>query len=449
MKICIIGAGKVGTEIAKRVSEDDHDVVIVDRDGAKLEAVQERLDVLTIKGNGGTSQVLNNPDVAHSDLLIAVTNSDEINIIACSRAKKMHGVKKTIARVRDPDYAYDLLPTKEEWGIDLLINPEFAAATEIARQLTLNLPIHTEPFGDGKILMAEIPVEQAGTLLANKKLYELDFPKGTRVVAVSRDGDILIPGGSDTLLPGDIIYVLGKLQSISQLSYRIKGKKRRIKKVMILGGGRIGYYLAAKLSGIGIDVKVIEKNKERCVDLAERLPNVLVLQADGTDFEFLQREGVKDVDGFVAVTGYDEENLLISLLAKQAGAKQVIAKVSRPAYTSLVERLGVDSAVSPRLITFSEILRFISGGKLLSVFVLLNGKAEIVELVAQENSKIVNKPLKKAGLPKGVIIGAILRKGQSIIPEGDAVVLPGDRLIIFLPGNYLHIVEEMTGGSKS
>ncbi len=449
MKICIVGAGKVGVEIARRVSEDGHDVVLVDRDGAKLKAVQERLDVLTIKGNGGTSQVLNNPIVTESDLLVAVTNSDEINIIACSRAKKMHGVARTIARVRDPDYAHDLLPTKEEWGIDLLINPEFTAATEIARQLTLNLPIHTEPFGDGKILMAEISVDQAGAMLANKMLSELDFPKGTRVVAISRQGDMLIPGGGDVLLSGDTIYVLGNLKSISQLCYRIKGKKRKIQNVMVLGGGRIGYYLAAKLSAMGINVKLVEQDKVKCEDLAERLPNVLVLQADGTDIEFLQQEGIKDIDGFVAVTGFDEENLLISLLVKQMGAKQVIAKVSRPAYTSLVERLGVDNAVSPRLITVSEILRFIGGGKLISMFVLLNGKAEVVELVVQENSKIVNKPLKKAGLPKGVIVGAILRKNQSIIPEGDEVIMAGDHLVIFLLGNYLHIVEAMTGGTKS
>ncbi|MBO8138456.1 MAG: Trk system potassium transporter TrkA [Desulfotomaculum sp.] len=444
MKVCIIGAGKVGLEIAKRVIEDNHDVVLIDRNGEKLEAIQEKLDVLTLKGNGGTSQVINDPVVTESDMLVAVTSSDEVNIIACMKAKKK-GVPQTVARVRDPDYAYDLLATKSEWGIDLLINPEYAAATEIAQQLTLFLPTHTELFADGKVLMAEIDVNDVKINITNKKLSELDFPKSTRVVAISRKGEMLIPSGNDFLLPGDRIYVLGNLKSISQLCYRLKGKKRRVQNVMILGGGRIGYYLASKLDSMGIKVKLVERDGEKCEELAERLPNVLVLKADGTDIDFLQDEGVKDTDAFVAVTGFDEENLLISLMAKQMGARQVVAKVSRPSYAAMVERLGVDHAVSPRLITVSEILRFIRGGKLLNMFVLPNGQAEVVELIVQKDSRLVNKSLQGAGLPKGVIVGAILRNNKAIIPEGKEVINEGDRLVVFSLGNYLKKVEALAG----
>lgn len=445
MKVCIIGAGKVGFEIARRVTENGHDVVLVDRSDDRLDAIQERLDILTIRGNGGTARVMNDPAVACSDLLVAVTDSDEINIISCLEAKR-RGIAKTIARVREPDYAYDFFNTKAEWGIDLFINPDLAAASEIARQLILPLAIHTESFGNGKILMTELVVDNGSEMLRCKRLQDIDLPKSTRVVAISREGDMLVPGGEDTLMPGDIIYILGNLKSISELSERIKGKKRRVQNVMILGGSRIGYYLATKLHQAGVkNIKLIEQQRDRCDELAERLPDTLVLRADGTDIDFLQQEGIQNVDGFVAVTGLDEENLLISLLAKQMGAKQVIAKVSRPGYTALVERLGVDSSISPRLITVSEILRFISGGKLLSLFMLLNGKAEVVEMVVETESKLVNKSLKKAGFPKGVIIGAILRGNEAIIPEGDEVIRAGDRLVVFTVGNYLHQVESMVG----
>jgi trk system potassium uptake protein TrkA len=445
MKICIIGAGKVGTEIAKRVTDDGHDVVLVDRNEDKLEAIQEKLDVMILKGHGGTSETISNPVLADSDLLVAVTSSDEINIIACSKAKQQ-GVSKTIARIRDPEYAYDLIASRNEWGIDLVINPEFAAATEIARQLSLPLAMHTEPFGDGKVLMIEIAVDNAAKLLLNKTLHEIELPKSTRVVAISRKGEMLIPSGRDVLLSGDTIYVLGNLKSISLLSEGIRGKKRRLQRVMILGGGRIGFYLASKLFQAGIkNIKLIEQREDRCEELAERLPNILVLRADGSDIDFLQQEGIKETDGFVAVTGLDEENLLIALLAKQMGAKQVVAKVSRPAYTTLVERLGVDNAVSPRLITVSEILRFIRGGKLLNLFVLLNGQGEVVELMVQAGSKLANKALKKAGLPKGVIIGAILRGKDTIIPDGNEVIKENDRLVVFTIGNYLKTVETMAG----
>ncbi|MTI81722.1 MAG: Trk system potassium transporter TrkA [Firmicutes bacterium] len=445
MKVCIIGAGKVGLEIAKRVSQDDNDVVLIDRNGDKLEAIQEKLDVLTVKGNGGTSQIINSSLVTESDMLVAVTSSDEINIIACMKAKKK-GVAKTVARVRDPDYAYDVLASKAEWGIDLLINPEYAAATEIAQQLTLFLPTHTEQFGDGKILLAEIAVDDVKINIINKKLLELDFfPESTRVVAISRKGEMLIPSGNDELLSGDRMFVVGNLKNISMLCYRLKGRKRRVQNVMILGGGRIGYYLASKLDSMGIKAKIVERDAEKCEELAERLPNVLVLKADGTDIDFLQDENIKDTDGFVAVTGFDEENLLISLLAKQMGAKQVVAKVSRPSYAAMVERLGVDHAVSPRLITVSEIVRFIRGGRLLNMFLLPSGQAEVVEIIVQKGSRLANKTLEKAGIPNGVIIGAILRKHKAIIPEGSEVIKEKDRLVVFSLGNYLQKVEALAG----
>lgn len=451
MKISIVGAGKLGVEIARRVCADGHDVILIDRDETRLARVEEKLDLLTIKGNGATTSVLGDTAVATSDLLLALTESDELNIIACMNAKKI-GIKKTVARVRDPDFAWDPVLIKENFDVDLAINPEFAAAQEVCRLLTMSLAVHTEPFGDGRVQMAEIAVDdEAAAYLAGKPLSELDLPMPSLVVGISRGGEMVIPGGQSIIKPGDTVYMLGNFASISEVCAKIKRKKKHpVQNVIILGGGRIGYYLANKLNKLNINVKIIEQRPDRCRELAEKLPGVLVLQGDGTDLDFLQREGIRDTDGFVAVTGIDEENLLVSLLAKQMGAKQVIAKVSRPNYINMVERLGVDSAISPLPIVVAEVLRFIQGGRLLSVFLLLNGQAEVVELIVQPGSKLANRSLSSSGLPGGVIIGAILRGGQTIIPRGDEVVREHDHLVVFSLGNRLQTVENFvsTGGKN-
>lgn len=443
MKITIIGAGKVGLETARRLYEEGHDILVVDKDESKLAKVEEQLDVMILRGNGATAQVLKDPQVVDSDLLLAVTNSDEVNIIAGITAKRL-GIGKSIVRVRDPHYAQDSSFSREDLGLDLIINPEFAAAREIVRMLTMALPVHTEPFGDGKVQMADIPVDEGMSLFANKKIKDLNMPPSCLIVAISRRGDMIVPGGMDTILPGDTLYILGLPSSIDILAAKVKkGKHRKMQSVMILGGGRLAFYLADKLCSLGVSVKIIEQNYARCQELAERLPDALILNGDGTDVELLKREGIKETDGFVAVTGLDEENLLISLLAKQIGAKMVIAKVSRASYAPIVETLGVDAAVSPRLITASEIVRFIQGGRLLSLFLLLNGKAEVAELIIPPSSRIIGKPLAKCGLPKNVIIGAILRNGQAIIPQGTEKIYAEDRLVVFAMGYKLSTIEKL------
>lgn len=443
MKITLIGCGKVGMEITRRLYEEGHDLLVIDKEETKLAKIHENnLDVMAMKGSGSSAKILKSQDVRDSNLLVAVTNSDEINMIACMMAKKL-GIPKTVARIRDPDYARDLIVSKEDLGLDLVVNPEYAAAMEISRVLTVALPVHTEPFANGKVQMADIPVDESITAFANKKLQDIVLPRSCLIVAISRRGEMVIPGGKDIILPGDTIYILGHSHSIDKICSKIKKKKQKVQSVLILGGGRISFYLAEKLCSMGMRVKIIEQNQERCRDLAERLPDVLVLRGDGSDIDLLKREGIKETDGFVAVTGIDEENLLLSLLAKQVGAKRVVAKVSRPSYTPLVERLGVDAAISPRLIMVSEILRFIRGGRLLSLFLLLNGQAEVFELIVQKGSKIAGRPLKASGMPKGAIVGAILRGDDAIIPEGNDVIMENDRLVVFTLGHIVHNVESL------
>lgn len=338
--------------------------------------------------------------------------------------------------------------SKEDLGVDLDINPEYAAAMEIARRLTMALPMYIEPFAAGKIKMFDLVVDESMKGLVNKKLQDLALPKSCLIVVISRNGEMLIPSGQDTILQGDNIYILGHNDAINKIN--VKKKRQKIHNILILGGGRITYYLAEKLCAKGMKVKIIEQNEDKCRQLAEHLPEALVIHGDGSDPELLRKEGISETDGFVAVTGLDEENLLISLLAKQMGAKRVIAKVSRPGYAPLVERLGVDAAISPRLITVSEILRFIRGGRILSLVLLLNKKAEVMEVIVQPGSKIAGKQLKRSGLPRGVIVGAIIRNNKAIIPKGDDYILEGDRLVVFALEHNVRALEALcgTGGSQ-
>ena len=447
MKITIIGAGKVGTEIAHRLSEEGYDIIVIDRNEAQLAKINETLDVLSVKGNGSSSQLLKDIGVGDSDLLVAVTDSDEINMIACMTAKRV-GVAKTIARIRDPDYVRDLIISKEDLGIDLVINPDYAASMEIARLLTLNLAVHTEHFANGRVQLAELTVEESNSQFVNKKIQELELPRSCLIVGISRRGEMIIPGGKDCIKANDTLYVLGNAESIKKVCAKFKIRRQKVQNVMIMGGGRAGLYLAEKLRSTGIKVKIIEQNMDRCMELANRLNDVLIIRGDGTDVNLLRREGIHDTDSFVAVTGMDEENLLMALLAKQLGAKRVIAKVSRPSYAPLVERLGVDAAISPRLITIGEIMRFIRGGRLLSLVLLLNEQAEVIEVIAQPESRIVGRPLHSSGLPKGVIIGAIIRGDQIVIPKGGDVIQAGDRLVVFALGHVVHNVVSLAAGGN-
>lgn len=448
MKITIIGAGKVGFETARRLCDEGHDILVVDQDESKLSRVEEQLDVMILRGNGATAQVLRDPHVVDSDLLLAVTNSDEVNIIAGMTGKKL-GIQKSIVRVRDPHYAMDSSFSREDLGLDLIVNPEFAAAREIVRMLTMALPVHTEPFGQGKVQLADINVDEGMHPFVNKRIKDLDMPTSCLIVAISRRGDMIVPGGMDMILPGDTIYILGLPSSIDAIVSKLKKRRqKKMQSIIILGGGRLGFYLATRLCSLGMSVKIVEQNLTRCQELAERLPDTLILNGDGTDVDLLKREGIEETDGFIAVTGLDEENLLISLLAKQMGAKMAVAKVSRASYAPIVESLGVDAAVSPRLITASEIVRFIQGGRLLSLVMLLNGKAEVAELIVPEDSRVVGKPLAKLGLPRNIIVGAILREGSAIIPEGNERILADDRIVVFAMGHSLNTIEKLfdTGG---
>jgi trk system potassium uptake protein TrkA len=431
MKIVIIGAGKVGYQLVESLVKEGHNIVVIDINQDILDKINDNFDVLTVRGNGISSKLLKSSEIGGFDLLIAVTDSDEANVVACITAKKV-GVKRAIARVRNPEYITESEFMRKELGIDYIINPEYATANEIVRLLLNTHVSYAEDFAKGRVRMAEI-LMGSSIQYVGKQIKDIKLPGSVLITAVSRNGQVIVPNGSDYIQYNDTLYVMGEKGAVESFA-RMAGVNlvnNRVRNVLVIGGGKIGYYLAKKLENLGVNVKIIEQDMERCRELAENLSNTLVLNGDGTDISLLKAENVEGMDAFLAVTGYDEENLLVSLLAKQLGAKKVIAKISRPNYTSLLETIGIDGVVSPRLITASDILRMVRGGKILSISLLIGGQAEVVELIQQSGAPILGKPLKELGIPRGIIIGAILRDGKVIIPNGNSMVLEDDRVIVF------------------
>lgn len=445
----VIGAGKLGYKLAESMVMEDIDVTVIDYDQKKLDFVNEHLDVLTVLANGIDISILRELGINNYDMLVATTDSDETNTLICSLAKKL-GCKTTIARIRNPEYMQQLDFIKHEMGIDYIINPDLATAQAIERYLLKNYNFYSGEFASGKVQMIDFNIEDMEEFVG-KKLMELDYFSGMLVTAISRNGEIIIPNGSTVLLPNDTIFVIGKTTDIDKLNDRITDKdivKKDVERVMILGGSNIGYYLAQKLVKANISVTLVEKDKERCQELTETLSDVLIIHGDGTDIHLLDEEGISSMDAFVGVTGFDEENLLMALMAKQSGVPKTVAKISRQNYSKIIDRLGIDAALNPIYITASEILKVIRGGKIVSVSLLLGGDAEVTEMIVGKDSPIVGKSLEELKLPKGIIVGVVVHDGEVIIPNGKTRIYADDRVIIFCLTEHLTTLKMFFGSQK-
>jgi trk system potassium uptake protein TrkA len=443
MKIMIVGAGKLGNKLAEALSSGKSGITVVDSRTDVLEKIKDKLDVLVYKANGVQVDALKDLNVQNYDLIIAVTDSDETNMIVSSIAKKL-GCGKAIARIRNPEYAQQQEFVKDAMGIDYIVNPELATANEIIRYLLNTYWFYSWDFAEGKILIADFLADNLPGFVG-KRIMDIDNINGLLIAAVSRDGEILIPNGSTAILAGDMVYVIGKKDDINQLAKRgmhTPQPVKNVRKVMVMGGGKIGYYLADKLTSIGLDVKILEQNRDRCEYLAEQLGNALVICGDGTDLSLLEEEDVSSMDAFVGATGYDEENLLMTLMAKQLGVKKVIAKVSRSSYVKIIEKLGVDVALNPADITSSNIIKFIRGDSTVSVSMLLGGQAEVTEIIAHPGMPITGKSISQLGLPQGIIIGAVAHRGKAFVPNGDTVIYPGDRFVVVSVASKLPVLED-------
>ena len=431
MKIVIVGAGKLGTKVAESLVTEDIDVTVMDINEKVLERLNEHMDILTIEASGIDINALRDIGIETFDLLVATTSNDETNTVICVLAKRL-GCKKTIARIRNPQYMEQWDFIKDEMGIDHIVNPDLATALAIVKDLVSSQGFNSGYFADGRIRMLDFNIHYEERFIG-KTLMELKGFENLLIAAISRNGETIIPHGYTKLEAGDVIHIIGKSEEVEIFArpYRSKGQTGKIDKVMIFGGGNIAFYLALNLAQSNIQVTIIEKDKERCHELSEALENALIIHGDGTDIHLLEEEDLESMDAFIGVTGYDEENLLMGLMAKQSGVSHVVSKISRPNYTKIIDRLSIDIAINPVFITASNILKYIRGGKVLSVSLLLGGDAEVTEIILEDKPRIVDRPLADLDLPRGIIIGAVFRKGKVIIPKGDTSLKTGDRIIVF------------------
>lgn len=431
MKIMIIGAGKLGYRLAETMMNEQIDITLVDTNQKTIERVQDHLDVLAIMGNGLDMATLKDLSIETYDMLIAVTGVDEANTIICSIAKKL-GVRRTIARIRNPEYIRQKDYLTEDMGIDHIVNPDLATAHEIMRFLMKGYHFHTGDFAKGKVTMMDIKIGQIPDLIG-KKIMDIENFDGLLITAIKREGVILIPHGSTVLQAEDLLYILGKTHRLNEFVKRFKLclDVKPVKDIMIFGGGNIGFYLAHDLVRQNVNVVIVEQNRDRCYYLSNKLPEAVIIHGDGTDLQLLEEESLAQMDAFVGATGFDEQNLLMAIMAKQEGVDKTIAKISRSSYVNLIDKLSIDFSLNPIDITVSEILKFVRGGLIVSVTMLLERQAEVVEVIINENLACVDEKIKDLKLPKGIIIGAILHNHQVVIPNGDTVIHAGDRLVIF------------------
>ncbi|MBU3142931.1 Trk system potassium transporter TrkA [Clostridium sp. CF012] len=429
MKIIIIGAGKVGYTLAENLVEENNDVTIIDISVNAIEKVEDNLDVMSIKGSGVSTNVLLEAGIEHADLLIAVTGTDVINMVCCLTAKKL-GVRQTVARVRDPEYADELSLIKEQLGVDFVINPEFAAADEIARTLGFSSAINVERFASGRVIMVELKITSKVEFIG-KRVRDIFKHSSSIILGVLvRDEEVIVPKGDEIIKENDLIYVIGKSSRVYNFC-KICGKyPEKIKNVMIMGGGRIAYYLYKLLISMNMNIKIIEIKRERCYDLSDALPNALIINSDGTEEEVLLSENIENMDSFVAVTGIDEQNLMSSLIAKKIGVKKVITKISRTNYIDIVRELGIDCIITPKLITTNQILKYARGNAVESLLKIAGGEVEILEFIVDKNSDLVNKQIKNIGFMENTLIATIVRKHEVVMPRGEDIIKKGDRIIV-------------------
>ncbi len=432
MKIAVVGAGKLGMKVVNALVGGNHSITVIDKNEAILNKISQQYDVLVSCGNAKQISLLRRESINTFDFLIACTDSDEKNIVIASFAKKL-GCTKVIARVRDPEHMNQIDFIKETMNVDHIVNPDLGITLEIYKYLVEKYTLTNGIFSSGKVSLVQFKAKRLPRLIDLSMVEVSKVLPNMLVIALSRNGKIIIPHGQTTIEAEDTVYLIGEKNQIAELHRKVyeKGKYTDLQKVMIAGGGKTGYYLADKLSEFGVSVKLIEKSKERCYYLSTHLDDVMVLHGDATDSVLLEEENLDEMDAFVAATGLDEENLLLALIAKQRNIEDVIAKVSRQSYKDLIERMGVDMVLNPLDIVASNILRYIQGSKRIISYLLIQGQAEIMEIIASDDMKLANTPLKYVKLPDGVLVAAIHRGPKVIIPNGDTKIMADDKVTIF------------------
>lgn len=437
MEIVIIGDGKVGFAIAGQLDREGHNVTVIDSNQAVLDKTSNLLDVVGIYGNGATPQTLKEAGADHADLVIAATSKDEINILSCLLAKKM-GARHTIARIRTPEYVDSLNYVKEELGLSLDINPELAAAREIRRSLRFTSEIHTSSLAKARLELAEIKVFDHSPL-AGKTIMEISkaYKQSVLFCLIERDDDLIIPSGNTLVRANDKLVLTGRTKQLQSFFNELKILKNDpIKEVMIIGGGRITYYLTPMLSELGIAVTIIERDAEKCLKLVESFPYATIIHGDGTDHELLMSENLEKMDGFVALTDNDEENVMVSMFAAAKGVSHVIPKVNRVELGFIFEKLGLRNAITPKNITANHIVSYVRamqnslGSNVESLLKIKDERIEILEFRVRQNCRLIGRPIMEIGFKPGILIAYVTHHGEPKVADGQIKVALGDTVIV-------------------
>lgn len=436
MNIIIAGCGKVGRALAEQLSREKHDITVIDRKPEAIQQITNIADVRGVVGNGASFEIQMDAGIDTADLMIAVTDADEVNLLCCLIAKKAGGCQ-TIARVRNPVYHHEIHHIKDELGLSMVINPEWAAAMEMARLLRFPSAIDIDTFANGRIELLRFQLEEQNPL-CNNKIKDLHMLSRCEVLIciVERGNEVLIPSGEVELKAGDMISVVASPVNASRFFKTIGIETNQVKNTMIIGGGKISFYLAKRLLEMGIQVKIIEKDRDACERLCEILPKAMIINGDGTDRELLAEEGLAKAEGFAALTNMDEENVMLALYAKSMSKAKKITKINRNTFDTIIGSLNIGSLIYPKHITSETILQYVRamqnsiGSNVETLYRLVDGNAEALEFVIKGKSEVTDIPLQELQLKPHILVCAINRKGKIIIPKGQDCIQKGDSVVI-------------------
>ncbi len=451
MKIVIIGDGKVGHKLAVQLSEENYDITLIDQNEGKLKEALNKMDIFCITGNGADAEIMKQADVPRADLVIACASADEMNMLSCLIARRL-GAKHTIARVRNPIYYRQIGMLKEDLHLSMAVNPELAASNEILRILLFPEANKVETFMKGRVELVEY-VLGSGQPLTDISLAEVyrKYQIKILVCAVKRGKEVYIPDGNFVLKEGDRLHIAAGHQDLKTFFKSLGRRNGKVKKVIICGGGHVCFYLAAQLLKVGMQVKIIERDERRCEELCELLPKATILHGNAADHDLLLEEGIEDADAFVALTGMDEENIIMAFFAKTVGVPKIIAKVNEDMRAQMIEGLGIDSIVSAKSATADAIMGYVrarknsySSANVETMYRLVQGKVEALEFIIKKECEYTNIPLKELPIKKNNLIACIGRKRDVIIPNGDAHLEAGDSVIVVtkdhIVGNFSDIL---------
>ena len=436
MQIIIVGCGKVGYAIAQQLNEEGHDITIIDTNREKVEQTISTLDIQGVEGNGTTFNTLLEAGIKASDLLIAVTGKDEVNLLCCLIAKKA-GNCNTIARVRNPEYVNETNYLREELGLSMVINPELTCARGISHLIEIPSALDFTTFAKGRANMIEISIPEKSVI---DGMTVIDFSKKinnkTLICSIERGGEVIIPDGNTILCEKDKMYVIIPPSELHSVLHKIGIKTKPIKNVLIAGGSKVAYYLTKCLEEAHIQVKIIEKDFKNCEQLSERLPHTLVIHGDATNRQLLLEEGIDNMDAFVSLTNMDEENMLLSLFANKVSKAKIITKIDKISFEEVINELPIGSIACPKNITAKSIIQYVRGvqnsfgSNVETLYRILDDKVEAIEFKVKQSSKVTGKPLMDLNIKKNLLVCAIFRNGKIITPTGKDTIETGDHVLI-------------------